>query len=152
MNASAFLAFLHHLAAFTLVAALTVELVLVERNLSLGQARKIQRADMAYGISAGVLLVVGLLRAFYFEKGGAYYFHNVFFIAKLSLFFLVALLSIYPTVLYLSWNKPLKAGLPPQPTDIQFQRVRKLLLWELLGVVGILLCAPLMSRGSGLFE
>ena len=43
MNASAFLAFLHHLAAFTLVAALTVELVLVERNLSLGQARKIQR-------------------------------------------------------------------------------------------------------------
>ena len=152
MNASALLAFIHHLAAFTLVAALTVELILVERNLSLGQARKIQRADMAYGISAGALVVAGLLRVFYFEKGSTYYFHNIFFILKLSLFFLVALLSIYPTVLYLSWNKPLKAGLPPQLTNLQFRRVRKLLVWELLGVVGILLCAPLMSRGSGLFE
>ena len=152
MNTAAVLAFIHHLAAFTLTAAITVELVLVERNLSFEQARKIQRADMAYGISAGVLLVVGFLRALYFEKGGAYYFHNVFFITKLSLFFLVALLSIYPTVLYLSWNKPLKKGVPPQPTDIQFRRVRNLLLWELVGVVGILLCASLMAKGIGLFE
>ena len=38
MNASALLAFAHHLAAFTLVAAITVELVLLDRTLSLGQA------------------------------------------------------------------------------------------------------------------
>ena len=62
MNASALLAFVHHLAAFTLVAAITVELVLLERNLSLGQARRIQRADLVYGISAGALVVAGLLR------------------------------------------------------------------------------------------
>jgi putative membrane protein len=150
MNASAMLAFIHHLAAFTLVAAISAELVLFERNLSIGQARKVQRADMVYGISAGVLVVAGLLRVFYFEKGGSYYFHNVFFIIKLSLFLLVALLSIYPTILFLSWNKSFEAGLPPQPTDVQFQRVRKLLRWELLGVVGILLCASLMARGSGM--
>ena len=148
MNASALLAFAHHLAAFTLVAALAAELVLLDRNLSLAQAKRIQRADMVYGASAGVLVVAGLFRVFYFEKGSAYYFHNVFFIVKMSLFLFVALLSIYPTVLFLSWNKLLKAGSPPQPTDFQFQRIRKILLWELLGVVGILLCAPLMARGS----
>lgn len=150
MNASAMLAFVHHLAAFTLVAAISAELVLFERDLSIGQARKIQRADMVYGISAGALVVAGLLRVFYFEKGGSYYFHNVFFMVKVSLFLVVALLSIYPTVLFLSWNKSFKAGLLTQPTDVQFRRVRLHLRWELLGVVGILLCASLMARGIGM--
>ena len=128
MNASALLAFAHHLGAFTLVAALAAELVLLDRNLSLAQAKRIQRADMVYGASAGVLVVAGLFRVLYFEKGSAYYFHNVFFIVKMSLFLFVALLSIYPTVLFLSWNKFLKAGSPPQSTDFQLQRIRKILL------------------------
>jgi putative membrane protein len=152
MNASALLAFVHHVAAFTLVAALTAELALFESNLDLGQVKKIQRADMAYGISAGVLLAAGFLRVFYFEKGSTYYFHNLFFIMKLSLFLFVALLSIYPTVLFLSWSQSVRAGLPPHVTDRQFRRVRNLLVWELLGVVGILLCAPLMARGIGTME
>jgi putative membrane protein len=28
------------------------------------------------GLSAGFLLVIGLLRVFFFEKGAAYYFHS----------------------------------------------------------------------------
>jgi putative membrane protein len=150
MDASAFLAFVHHLAAFTLVAAITVEFALLNRTLSLVQARRVQRTDMIYGISAGVLVVAGLFRVFYFEKGSAYYFQNVFFIVKMSLFLLVALLSIYPTMFFLSWNTLLKAGDPPQLTDHQFRRLRQILLWELLGVIGILLCAPLMARGSSM--
>jgi putative membrane protein len=68
----------------------------------------------------------------------------------MSLFLLVALLSIYPTMFFLSWNTLLKAGDPPQLTDHQFRRLRQILLWELLGVIGILLCAPLMARGSSM--
>src|SRR5256885_9702498 len=69
-----FFAFLHHLAAFTLVAALAVEFVLIRGELNLGTARKLQRIDMVFGLSAGGVLVVGLLRGFYFEKGASYYF------------------------------------------------------------------------------
>jgi putative membrane protein len=152
MNPSVLLAFIHHVAAFTLVGALMVELALFGSNLDLRQARKVQRADLAYGMSAGILLVAGLLRVLYFEKGGAYYFHNGFFIAKMSLFLLVALLSIYPTVLFVSWSKQLKTGLAPQLEDAQVRRVRAVILLELLGVVGILLCAPLMARGIGMIE
>jgi putative membrane protein len=152
MNASAILAFAHHLAAFMIVAAITSELVLLDRMLSVDQARRIQRADMVYGLSAGALVVVGLLRVFYFEKGSAYYFHNVFFILKMSLFLLVALLSIYPTLLFVSWNKLLKGGRSPQPTVVQYRRLRQIIFCELLGIVGILLCAPLMARGSDMSE
>jgi len=149
MDAAAFCAFLHHVAAFTLAGALIAELALFDRDLTLRSAIRIQRADLAYGIAAGTVLAAGLLRVFFFEKGAEYYFHNMFFIVKMSLFLTVALLSIYPTVIFLSWNKHLKANVLPQVTDSQFRRVRVIIIWELVGVTGILLCAPLMARGIG---
>ena len=62
-------AFLHHLAAFTLVSAIAVEFALIRQKVTAGIARRILAADAVYGIAAGTLLVVGLLRVFYFEKG-----------------------------------------------------------------------------------
>jgi putative membrane protein len=149
MTASAFFAFLHHVAAFTLFGALLVELALVQRDLTFSSVRKIQRTDLAYGISAGTLVAVGLLRVFYFERGGEYYLHNTFFLLKVSLFLAIAILSIYPTVLFLSWNKTLKSGVLPQLEEAQVQRVRLLIMVEVAGVIAILLCAPLMARGIG---
>jgi len=148
---NAIFAFLHHVTAFSLVSALVTEFFLLERNPTATQARKMQRADLIYGLSAGVLLIVGLLRVFIFEKGGSYYFTNAFFITKLSLFAAVGMASIYPTVLFLSWNKHLKASRPPQLTDVQVQRVRLAVVLELVVVVGIVLCASLMARGYGQF-
>ena len=99
---AALLAFLHHLAAFALVAALTAELVLVKGTMTLDSARRIVRFDAAYGISAMALVVVGLLRVFHFEKGAEYYLRSAPFIAKLTLFAIVGLISIYPTREFLS--------------------------------------------------
>jgi putative membrane protein len=148
---SALFAFAHHAAAFALVSALVIELVLVRTELTLSTARILQKADMALGISAGLLLAVGLIRVVYLEKGAAYYFHNAAFIGKLSLFLIIALLSIYPTVVLLSWTKFLKDGkLPPAPAA-QLRVVRRIVHIELAGVVAILLCAALMARGIGQF-
>jgi len=144
-----FFAFLHHLAAFALVAALAVEFVLIRGELNLGTARKLQRIDMVFGLSSGVVLVVGLLRVFYFEKGASYYFHSAPFIAKLSLFAIVGLLSIYPTLEFASWSKSLKQGQMPALTERKIASIRSVIHWELAGVVVIILCAALMARGVG---
>ena len=71
---STLFAFLHHLAAFTLVAALALELVLIRQELSRATALRLLAIDGMLGVSAVVLLIVGLTRVFYFEKGAAYYF------------------------------------------------------------------------------
>ena len=139
---SALFAFLHHVAAFALVAGIVVEFVLIRQELSPVAARRLAFADMVVGLSAGVLLVVGLLRVFYFEKGAAFYFGNAAFIAKMALFVAVALLSIYPTVKFLSWRK--KA-----PDAASVPAIRRVLHLELIGVVLILLFAALMARGIG---
>ena len=61
--------FVHHAAAFTLVAAVALEFVLLRGELTLWSARRLQVADMILGIAAGVLLVVGLVRVVWLEKG-----------------------------------------------------------------------------------
>jgi putative membrane protein len=143
------LAFLHHVAAFTLVAALAIELVLVNRDVDIGDVRRIALADLAFGISAGVVLLVGLLRVFYFEKGPTYYFHDLAFIAKLSSFVAVGLLSIYPTVTFLSWRRLSMHGTIPADVGARVPVLRRIMKWELIGIVLILLCAALMARGVG---
>jgi len=148
---AAIFAFLHHLAAFTLVAALTVELVLVRGMLTVESARKIVRFDAVYGVSAGMLLVVGLLRVFLFEKGAAYYFHSAPFLGKLALFAAIGLLSIYPTREFLSWRAALKQGRVPVVDPGKLQKLRVVIHWELSGVALILLLAALMARGIGHF-
>jgi putative membrane protein len=148
---SALFAFMHHAAAFALVSALVIELVLLRTELTLSSARILQKADMALGISAGLLLALGLIRVVYFEKGAAYYFHNAAFIGKLSLFLAVALLSIYPTIVFLSWKKPLEEGRLPPAAAAQLRALRRVVHLELVGVVLILLCAALMARGIGQF-
>jgi len=95
--------------------------------------------------------VIGLLRVFFFEKGPAYYWHSAPFIAKLTLFAIVGLLSIYPTIQFVKWRKPLQDGVLPVVPEATMQKIRAILQWELAGVAGILLCAALMARGIGFF-
>ena len=129
---STWFAFLHHVAAFSLVSALVSQHLLFPD-------RRVRAVDAVYGASAGALLVVGLLRVFFFEKGAAFYFGNVFFLAKLGLFLAVGLLSIYPTIMFR------REALSP----VQSRRVVIRLRLQLAGVVLILLCAALAAKGGG---
>jgi len=149
MYSSALMAFLHHVAAFTVVGALIAEVVLFKPPLTAVQARRIQRADQIFGASATALLIIGLLRVIYFEKGARYYFTNDFFLTKFSLFILAALISIYPTVLFISWNKALKQGEVPTLTPQAASRARMCMMLEMTAILGILFCAPFMARGFG---
>jgi putative membrane protein len=151
MYMPAVMAFLHHLSAFTVVGALVAEVVLFKPPLTVAQARRIQRTDSIFGLSAGVLLVVGLLRVVYFEKGVGYYFADAFFLTKLVAFLVAAAISIYPTVLFLSWGKALKQGVVPEMSAAQVRRTRMCLMLEMTAIVVILFCAPLMARGFGYF-
>jgi putative membrane protein len=146
---SAFFAFLHHLAAFALVSALVVEFALLRGELDVRTARRIRIYDLVYGASAGLVFVVGALRVLYFEKGAAYYLNSVPFIAKLGLFLAVGLLSIYPTMEFISWGKALSLGQVPAVDERKLRRIRRVIHLELAGLVLLVLCAALMARGYG---
>ena len=147
MTATIILAFLHHAAAFVLVGALMTELVLLRNELTVASARSVLRMDAAYGVAAIVLLVVGLLRVFYTEKGAAYYFASGSFLTKLTLFLIVGLLSIYPTMTLLGWRKALREQRVPALGARTRRRVRLSLHVELTLLFIIMLMAVMMARG-----
>ena len=150
MVTTAFGAFLHHLMAFTLVACVVYEFIAYRRGLTFEEARRIQRADLMYGISAGLLLVIGLLRVFFFEKGPAFYGSNPFFWVKMDAFLVVGLLSIDPTIRYLRWNKIMKQNKVPEITEKEYKRTRLILSLEVIGLVVVLFGAAMMARGIGM--
>jgi len=145
---SVLFAFLHHLAAFALVAALAIELVLIRQEMTLANARKLQAVDAVLGASAGLLLLVGLARVFFFEKGADYYFSSHAFLSKFGLFILLGLLSIVPTREFLSWRKATTEGRVPVVTDEKLRTMRRIIHIELGGIVLILLFAAMMAKGG----
>ena len=147
---SVLLASLHHLAAFTLVAMLAVEVALFKPPLSAPQARRLKLIDLMFGVSATVLLIVGLARVTWFEKGPGYYWHDLYFLIKFSTFVIAAVISIYPTAVILSWTGTVKSGQAPVISELTMKRVRMCLMLELTAIVVILPCAALMARGFGL--
>jgi putative membrane protein len=149
---SVFFAFLHHIAAFVLFAAIVVEFVVIRDPISLHTARRLLRADAIVGLSAAVVLVVGILRVIYFEKGADYYMHSVPFMTKITLFVLVALLSIYPTVRFMSWRAAIKQGQAPSVDAGTLRTLRLILHVELTGIVVLILMAAMMARGIGMIE
>jgi len=145
---STLFAFLHHLCAFTLVAALAIEFILIRQELTLASARRLQITDLVLGIAAGLLLAIGLSRVFFFEKGASYYWHSHAFLVKFGLFVIVSLSSIIPTVEFLSWRSAIQAGQVPVVEASRRRRVTVIIHAELFAIVIILLCAAIMARGG----
>jgi putative membrane protein len=143
------MATLHHIAAFAVAATLVYEFVAFRKNLTVEEARRILRVDSAYGISAGLLIVVGLLRVFYFEKGSAFYLNNTMYWIKMGLFLLAGLISIYPTIRFLKWMPALKENKAPEIADDEFKKIRLFVHLELACILLILFVAPMMARGIG---
>ncbi|MEC5388321.1 DUF2214 family protein [Uliginosibacterium sp. H3] len=149
MFINAFFAFLHFVAAFGVVATVVTEWLTLSRTPTLAEALRLQRVDACYGLFAMLVLVVGFLRVFYFEKGSAWYLSNQVFWTKLALFAVVGLLSIYPTVLFLAWRKETSQGKAPVLTEKQFLRLRLLLRAEVGLLLLVVFSASMMAKGIG---
>ena len=151
MLTSAFVAFVHHLAAFAIATTLVVELVTLRGELTVASARRLLNVDRIYGIAAMAIIVVGIARVVWFEKGTGYYLHSAPFIAKMILFAAIGLLSIRPTLTFLSWRKALAEDRTPAVTaDVQ-RKLRSIVHIELALLAALILCAALMAKGVGFF-
>jgi uncharacterized membrane protein len=62
----------------------------------------------------------------------------------MALVLLISILSIYPTIRYIRWGSIADDGMVV--ADTEFQRIRRLLRWQVIGVLLILVVAPAMAR------
>ena len=144
------LASFHHLLVFGLVSMLVAQSVLLRGRIDGAVLAKLAGIDRGYGITAVLLLAVGLLRVFHGVKGYGFYLHNPWFHAKLGAFVLAALLSIWPTLRVLRWRRAAKADAAYVPPAAQVASLRRIVRAELALIVVILVCAAGMARYGAL--
>jgi putative membrane protein len=133
-------AWIHYASIMLMIASLLGEHLFLKQELAVVQARTIQRLDMVYGASAVIVLVSGILRMF-LEKGAAYYNHHIAFHILLGIFIFVAVLSIYPTVIFLRWRSDTLAGRGQQLAQGQSGKLQIILRVEM----ALLLLAPFFA-------
>ena len=133
-------AWIHYIGIMLLIASLLGEHLTLKQEMTVSEAGTIQRLDIVYGVSAGIVLVTGILRMF-LEKGAAYYNHHIAFHILFGIFVVVALLSIYPTVIFLRWRSDTQAGRGQQLERSQFKTIQMIVRVEMT----LLLLAPFFA-------
>ncbi|MGB6985647.1 MAG: DUF2214 family protein [Candidatus Aquilonibacter sp.] len=151
MLLDALLAWLHFLCIFTLVGALVAELVLYRREMSLARLVQLQRIDNLYGISAGLVIISGVLRVTLGIKGASFYLHNPIFWTKMGFFVAVALLSIPPTIHYLRLKRALDASGNVVVAGQSYRATWALLAAETVLLACIPFFATLLTHGYSRF-
>ncbi|MBK6295379.1 MAG: DUF2214 family protein [Rhodoferax sp.] len=139
---------LHHVAVLMLLGCSLVSIALWSRPFDLCVARRLHVTDMLNGAVATLVLLVGLVRVVYLEKGAAYYVHNGPFIAKLALYGVASVLSLIPTLEMMRWRAPLKQGRLPSLSPVKLTHLRGVAYLQLVCLLAMMVCANLATRGA----
>lgn len=150
MNADLILTLAHHVTAFALVAVVAMQWILLRDVPGPATVRRLGRIDIVYGMLAVAILAVGLMRVFLGDKGWAFYRANPAFHAKLTLFLVVGLVSILPTMRFIRWRRQLTADAAWTVPTGQWKAVRRCLAVEFHLLLIIPLLAALAARGIGM--
>lgn len=138
------LAIAHHILIFGLAIMLAMELAYLR-----GERPPIKRLaglDAGYGMTALLIVAVGVGRVLWGAKGWAAYEANPFFWAKVGTFAVIGLCSIAPTLAFLRWRKTLRADPTFAPDPSKVARVARWVRIELLLLFPLVAFAAAMAR------
>ncbi|HSU22719.1 DUF2214 family protein [Comamonadaceae bacterium OTU4NAUVB1] len=149
MTLEAILAYLHLLAILTMVVFVASEAALCRVQwLNAAVVERLARVDRIYGFAALAVLATGLARTLLGVKGTAWYWSNPLLHMKLTLFVVVGLISIFPTLAFLRWRKALRAD-GSLPDEAQIAKTRRLVMVQAHILAVIPLLAVFLARGYG---
>lgn len=138
------LAILHHLLVFGLVAMLAIERALLRGETV--DAIRLARLDAGFGVTAALVVAIGVGRVTWGGKGWAFYVENPFFWIKMASFLAIGLLSIAPTLRFLRWRKAAAGGRTFAPPADEMRQARRWLGLEALLLIPLLASAAAMAR------
>ena len=143
------LAYVHWLAIFMMVVFLASEAALCRVEwLNARVVERLAKVDMIYGMSAVLVLLTGIARTYWGAKGMGWYWSNPLLHVKVTLFVVIGLLSIKPTIVFLRWRKALRAtGALPGEAEVRSTRRIVMIQAHLLPVIP--LAAVFLARGFG---
>jgi putative membrane protein len=149
MTLEALLSYAHILAILTMTVFLASEAALCRTEwLNAAVVERLAKIDMVYGASAIAVLITGAARVIWGAKGMGWYLTNPLLHVKFTLFIVMGLLSIGPTLAYLRWRRALRAN-GTLPDALQVRNTRRLVMVQAHILPLVPMAAVFMARGFG---
>ena len=141
------LAYAHFVAILSVVVFITSEAALCRAEwLNAAVVRRLARVDVIYLVAALAVLATGLARTWWGMKGLGWYWQQPLLHLKLTLFVVIGLISIQPTLAFRRWVRQLDThGTLPDASEVS--RVRRLVMIQAHIMVLIPLAGSLLARG-----
>lgn len=150
MLQQAVVAYIHFSFIFLSIGLLVAETFTYRQVMTYHQARRLILIDALYGLSAIGIAVSGFARALWFAKGWEFYGSNPVFWALALSFGVWAVLSIVPTLHYMSWLSDVKKKIGVTVTSATEKRVRKYFYLQFIMAAIAPLLACVVAKGIGL--
>ncbi len=94
------------------------------------------------------VLATGFARTYWGAKGMGWYWSNPLLHVKVTLFVVIGLLSIKPTLMFARWKRELRAS-GRLPDEAQIKQARRFVMMQAHLLPLIPLAAVLLARGFG---
>ena len=147
MTLEAILAALHLVAILTFVVFLSSQAALCRSEwMNAAVVERLVRLDVIYGAAALVMIGSGLARLFWGIKGVSWYVSQPLFHIKITIVVVMAILSIWPSIMFRRWRRQLQAT-GALPDELEVKKVRRLVMIQshVLPVVAVI--AVFWARG-----
>ncbi|HWP20100.1 MAG TPA: DUF2214 family protein [Burkholderiaceae bacterium] len=143
----ALLAYAHFVAILAVVVFLTSETALCRPEwMNRAVVHRLVRLDRIYLVAALALLATGIARATWGVKGTDWYWAQPLLHLKVTLFVVIGLMSIKPTLLFMRWKRALERdGALPAADEVR--QARRWLMIQAHLLVLVPLAAALLARG-----
>ncbi len=140
--------YLHYIGIMALMGSLISEHLILKPRMDKDQIKSLGTIDLIYLFAVILVLATGILRWFVYGKGYDFYMSTPLFHIKLTLFIIIGILSIFPTIKFLKWNKQIKRGEEPEITEKVVKKQLMFIRIELLLIAIIPLLAVMIARGG----
>ena len=147
MTLEAILAALHLVAILTFVVFLSSQAALCRMEwMNAAVVERLVRLDVIYGAAALVMIGSGLARPLWGIKGMSWYVSQPLFHIKITIVVVMAILSIWPSIMFRRWRRQLQAT-GALPDELEVKKVRRLVMIQshVLPVVAVI--AVFWARG-----
>ena len=147
MTLEAILAALHLVAILTFVVFLSSQAALYRMEwMNAAVVERLVRLDVIYGAAALVMIGSGLARLLWGIKGVSWYVSQPLFHIKITIVVVMAILSIWPSIMFRRWRRNLQAS-GALPDELEVKKVRRLVMIQshVLPVVAVI--AVFWARG-----
>ena len=147
MLVESLLAYAHFVAILSLVVFITSEAALCRPEwMNAAVVQRLARVDMIYAASAVLVLLTGVARTVWGVKGAGWYWSQPLLHIKFTLFVVIGLMSIKPTLTFVRWEKAL-AATGSLPAEAEVRSTQRLVMVQAHLMLLIPLAAVMLARG-----